>query len=100
MEEHPKKEDIVEKRKEKLKAKCLDWLKDPYNKAFLGILIFAIIIRIYFLVITKNQAVWWDAADYLTEAKVLAGNLNINYYFTPRRTFLMPLLWAGLLKLG
>jgi 4-amino-4-deoxy-L-arabinose transferase-like glycosyltransferase len=90
----------VEERKKNIKNYISNWLKDPYNKAFLGILILAIAVRIYFLVTTLHQAVWWDAADYLTEAKVIAGRLNIQYYFTPRRTFLLPLLWAGLLKLG
>lgn len=91
---------VAEKRKKKIKDYILNWLKDPYNKAFLGIFILAVTIRIYFLITTIHQPVWWDAADYLTEAKVLAGRLNIQYYFTPRRTFLLPILWAGLLKLG
>jgi uncharacterized membrane protein len=93
-------EEIVEKRKTKLKEFFLGWIKDNYDKAFLAVFIAAIVIRIYFLVTTINQPVWWDAADYLTEAKVLAGKLDIPYFFTPRRTFLLPLLWAGLLKLG
>lgn len=101
MEEHSeKKEYPLEKRVKKIKIKFFNWLKNPYNKVFLGILIFTIIIRIYFFIITKNQAVWWDAADYLNSAKVMAEIIDIDYFFTPRRTFLMPLFWAGLLKLG
>lgn len=91
---------IAENRKSKIKNYVLNWLKDPYNKVFLAIFILALVVRIYFLYISIHQTVWWDAADYLTEAKVLAGNLNIPYYFTPRRTFLLPLIWAGFLKLG
>jgi 4-amino-4-deoxy-L-arabinose transferase-like glycosyltransferase len=93
-------EDIINKRTSGIKKKILIWLKDPYNKVFLAILALAIIIRIYFLSITINQAVWWDAADYLTSAKVLANGLNIGYHFNPRRTILLPILWAVLLKLG
>jgi 4-amino-4-deoxy-L-arabinose transferase-like glycosyltransferase len=90
----------VEERKDKVKKYILNWLKDPYNKAFLGIFILALVVRLYFLITTINQTVWWDAADYLTEAKILAGTFNIPYYFTPRRTFLLPLIWAGLLRMG
>jgi 4-amino-4-deoxy-L-arabinose transferase-like glycosyltransferase len=93
-------EEEVEKRKLKLKKLFFGWIKDNYDKAFLAVFLLAVAIRLYFLVTTLNQPVWWDAADYLTEAKVLAGKLDIAYYFTPRRTFLLPLLWAGLLKLG
>ena len=91
---------LAEERKSKIKNYIQNWLKDPYNKIFLAVFILALVVRIYFLDITLHQTVWWDAADYLTEAKVLAGRINIPYYFTPRRTFLLPLLWAGLLKLG
>ena len=88
------------KKKSKLKEYFSDFLKDKYNKIFLGIFIFAIALRLYFLITSIHQSVWWDAADYLTEAKILAGKLNIVYDFTARRTFLLPLLWAGLLNLG
>jgi hypothetical protein len=91
---------VSEERTKKIKKYIMNWLKDPYNKVFLAIFIIAVAVRIYFLDITISQPVWWDAADYLTEAKVLAGKLAIPYFFTPRRTFLLPLLWAGLLKLG
>lgn len=97
-------EEEIETREENIKNRVKEkfylWLKDPYNKLFLAIFIFAIIIRIYFLSISIHQPVWWDAADYLTEAKILAGRLSIDYSFTPRRTFLMPLFWTGLIKLG
>ncbi len=90
----------IEKRKAGLKKFFFGWVKDNYDKAFIAVFLLAVAIRLYFLATTISQPVWWDAADYLTEAKVLAGKLNIPYYFTPRRTFLLPLLWAGLLKLG
>ncbi len=90
----------IEKRIKKLSGFFFGWVKDNYDKAFIAVLVLSVLIRIYFLSISIHQPVWWDSADYLTEAKVLAGNLNIPYYFTPRRTFLLPLLWAGLLNLG
>ncbi len=93
-------EKIIEKRKGKLKNFFFGWVEDNYDKAFIAVFILAILVRIYFFIVTKNQAVWWDAADYLTEAKVLGGIIHFDYSFTSRRTFLMPLLWAGLIKLG
>jgi len=98
--EELKKEDAVENRKAKIKTWFSSWIKDSHNKIFLGIFVLAIIIRIYFLINTLHQPVWWDAADYLTGAKVLGNGLDIGYVFNPRRAFLMPLLWAGLIKLG
>jgi MFS family permease len=90
----------LQKRKEKIQHFLFGWVKDNYDKAFIGVLLLAIVIRVYFLLITLNQTVWWDSADYLTEAKVLGKGLDIGYQFIARRTFLMPLLWAGLMKLG
>ena len=87
-------------RKSKIKQKVVNWLKDPHNKIFLAILILGIIIRVYFFYHTLHQTVWWDSADYLTEAKVLSGQLNVDYFFTARRTFLLPLIWSFMFRLG
>jgi hypothetical protein len=93
-------EEETEKGKNKLYKFFFGWIKDNYDKAFIAILIFAIIIRLYFLIITKDQAVWWDTADYLSYFKKLAGVIKFDYLFTPRRTFLLPLIWLSLFKLG
>jgi len=93
-------EKIIEKRNNGIKKKIIDWLKDPYNKIFLAIFIFAIAIRLYFFFITKSQPVWWDASDYLTQAKYFAGKLDFNIFFNPRRPFFLALLWGILFRLG
>ena len=93
-------ERIAEERKNKVKEKISNWWKDPYNKIFVGIFILAVIVRFYFFFVTVDQPVWWDSADYLTEAKVIGSGLNIDYHFNPRRTFLLPLIWGMLFKLG
>ena len=48
---------------------------------------------------TKTQPLWWDEADYLTTGKMFAG-YDLDFIISPRRTFLLPLLFAGILKLG
>lgn len=61
--------DKAEGRKEKIK----NWLKNPYNLTFLGIMVFAFLIRFYYFFLTKNQTLWWDEAGYMAAAKSYAG---------------------------
>lgn len=75
------------------------WLKNPYNLALVGVIVLAIAIRLYFFFMTKSQPLWWDEADYLSTGKTIAG-YDLNFTISPRRTFLLPLLFAGILKLG
>lgn len=76
-------------------------IKDKYLLILLGILIFAFILRIWVFSITINQPVWWDEADYLSEAKRIGLRLehvrNLWYY---RRTFFLPLFWGFIYRLG
>ena len=90
----------IQNRTDAIKNFFLDWIKDNHNKIFLGIFLFAVIIRVYFFFKTLDQAVWWDAADYLTQAKYLAGNLNFDYTFDPHRPFFLALLWGILFRIG
>jgi 4-amino-4-deoxy-L-arabinose transferase-like glycosyltransferase len=90
----------MEQRKNKLNNFLFGWVKDNYDKAFLGVLALALIIRIYFFIITKTQPVWWDAADYLSLAKVFGKGLRLDYLFSPRRPFLLSLIWAFFFKIG
>jgi len=92
--------EIAEERKKKIYDKIKEWFKDPYNKIFFAIFVFSIIIRLYFFWTTRTQPVWWDEADYLSSAKSLGGVMNIDYFFNPRRPFLLPLIWGIMLKLG
>ena len=92
--------DDLQDRKSEVKRFFKKLISSKENYLLIGILVFAFIIRLYFFLKTYNQAVWWDAADYLTAAKVLGKNLMINYEWDPRRPFLMALLWGLILKLG
>lgn len=100
--EEEKEEDIIEKRKEILKTKLNNLLEDPYNKAFLIVLIIAFAIRLWIFFKTLDQAVWYDAANYLNTAKKWAGltpNIPDTWYY--RRGFFWPLFsaffyWTGL----
>lgn len=85
--------------KEDKKQKIKDWLKDPHNLIFAGILILAFIIRLYYFVITKNQPMWWDESDYMAYAKNLAG-FNVDWTIVPEHNSLFPFLAAGFFKLG
>jgi hypothetical protein len=58
--------------------KSLIWLKNPYNLALVGIIIFAVVIRFYYFWITKNQPLWWDESEYMSKAKAIAGLVNYN----------------------
>jgi 4-amino-4-deoxy-L-arabinose transferase-like glycosyltransferase len=49
------------------------WIKNPYNLALIAILLFAFGIRIYYLNLSSNQALWWDEAEYGSAAKHIAS---------------------------
>src|SRR3989338_2464385 len=69
-----------------------------YDLAFIGVLAFAVAIRLYFFYITQDQALWWDGAEYMNMAKDFAGTYSAEW--GPGRPVLLPLIWAGMLKLG
>ncbi len=83
------------------KNKKTNWFKDKYNLTFLGILLLAIAIRIYYFTLTAHQPLWWDESDYLAYAKNLA-NLGGDWIVTAQHNSLFPFIVAGLflLKLG
>jgi 4-amino-4-deoxy-L-arabinose transferase-like glycosyltransferase len=80
------------------------WLKEPLNLSLLGVLVFAVAVRIYYFSITKGQALWWDEAAYGSLARnfishmwdgtsLITGELAI-------RPLLFPLAWSYLMRLG
>ena len=71
MEEEQEK--VMDERREKVRDSIKSWLKDPHNLTFLGIMVLALVIRLYYFVLTKNQPLWWDESDYMAYAKTLAG---------------------------
>ncbi len=70
--------------------KIKHWFKDPYNLALIGILVFAFCLRLYYFILTKNQPLWWDEAEYLSIAKHWA--LGTPYSMIINRPPLFPLL--------
>ncbi len=94
-------QDILSERKEKVKKKLFSWVQDNYDLTFIFILIAAFIIRFLVFLKTQDQAIWWDAADYLGTAKRWAGFnpylMDVWYY---RRGFFWPLFGAVFFKLG
>src|SRR3989344_1966632 len=81
-----------------IKEKVKTCLKDPYNLAIIGVVIASFIIRLYYLVYTKGQTLWWDEAEYMSSAKNIA--FGVPYDFNPQRPPLFQLFGAILLKLG
>ncbi|MSR86283.1 glycosyltransferase family 39 protein, partial [Candidatus Woesearchaeota archaeon] len=54
---------------ESLKEKVKGFFSKRENQIILGIILIALLIRLYFFFKTFNQALWWDEADYMTIAK-------------------------------
>jgi len=97
MEENDKK---IKERKDKLKKFFFGWVEDNYDKAFIGVLILAFILRIWVFMITKDQAMWFDAAEYMSTAKHWAGIGNMTDLWYYRRGFFWPLFCAIFFKFG
>ena len=85
----------LEKRKEQLKINIKSFFNDKYNLYLIGILIFAFIIRIYYLIITQNQALWWDEAEYMLKAKSFFFDIPVTGIGSMREP-IIPLIWAVL----
>lgn len=86
-------ENTFEKRKEKV----IGWLMNNYNLIFIGILILAFVLRLYYFFITLNQPLWWDEAEYASKAisyvKGTPSTIGLE------REIILPLFWAFLYKL-
>src|SRR3989344_3305333 len=78
------------------KDKLKEFLKN--NLVLISILIFGFIIRIYYLILTKNQAGWWDENEYLSVG--LYWFFDIPYELNPQRPPLLSLIEGILMKLG
>ncbi len=101
MTDSERREETIEKTKNKWKKRLFGWVENNYDKAFLAILILAFIARFWMFLKTKDQAIWWDAADYLATAKKWAGvNSNLIDMWYYRRGFFWALFGAILFKLG
>lgn len=78
--------------------KWLNWLKDPFNLSIFLVILISILIRIYFLALTKNQPLWWDEAEYLGIAREWAFGTPIDEF--PLRPMFLPFIAFILFKLG
>jgi len=76
--------------------KCLEFFDKNSNLILIGILIFALIIRLKYL--TINQAVWYDEAEYLASAKAWAFGTPYELHFV--RPVLLPFIFSIFYKLG
>lgn len=79
------------------------WLKDRQNVLLILLIAFTIIIRLYYFFKVGEQPIWWDEGDYLAIAKVWAEGMSTPEWwghFTTMRPLLLPLLFAGLFKIG
>ncbi len=81
------------------KEKAKVWIKDPYNLVLVGILAFALAIRLYFFFVTKTQPLWWDEAEYMLKAKNLAFGTPETGWFSGR-PILFSLVSALFFKIG
>ena len=82
----------------KLKEKSLIWIKQPFNAAFVALIIFTITLRLYYFILTQNQALWWDEADYMMMAKHWA--FGYYYEFAPVRPILFSFIAYIFLKIA
>ena len=79
------------------KDKIKKFLKN--NAGIILILLFGFIIRIYYYLITKNQPLWYDEAEYGSYALNWAFGVPIES-INPQRPPLLPLMEAIIFKLG
>ncbi|MEK6875331.1 MAG: glycosyltransferase family 39 protein [Nanoarchaeota archaeon] len=93
-------EEIIEKRK----SKFISWFNKTDNLILISILVFALVLRIYFFIITMNQPLWWDEACYGSIATNLVTHIWDDTALiigeTKIRPFIFPFIWSILIRLG
>src|SRR3989344_862425 len=100
-EERTHEEEIIsEKTKEELKNKISAVTKSKYTSAFILIFLVGILIRLYFLYITRAQPLWWDEADYMAFAKNLAGVDSITWIVTAKHNSIFPFIVSIFMRLS
>ena len=94
----------IEKKKELLKNKIDSALRNKYLLALIGIILFGLILRIYFFIITKDQAHWWDTLAYAAIAKESVYHLWNGTHFIVSESIirapLLPFLWSLFMRLN
>ena len=80
--------------------KIKNFFSDYHNIILVAILLFSFIVRLYFLIQTSSQPLWWDEAQYAEEARRIGLGLETNDIWYYRRTILLPIIWASLFFAG
>ncbi len=80
------------------KEKIRNFFKNKWNLALIFILIIAFAVRLYYFLISYNQALWWDEAEYLGIA--LHWVKDVYYDINIQRPPFFPFLIAIFMKLS
>jgi hypothetical protein len=62
-------EEAIQEKKRKVK----EWLSKKENLFIVFLFLSIFLIRLYYFILTKNQPLWWDEAEYMSAAKGYAG---------------------------
>jgi len=93
-------EEKVKEKKEKIK----NWLKKPLNLTFIGVMLFAFVIRFHYFLMTKSQPLWWDELAYGSLAKNFLSHAWDGTPLIIRETLirppLFPFIWSLFLRLN
>lgn len=76
----------------------INWFKKPDNAVLIGIITLAFVVRLYHFIITLNQPLWWDEAEYLAASKHFA--FGIPYVVNPQRPPFFQMIAGFFLKIG
>lgn len=86
-------DDKLLERKEKIKL----WFKDPYHLIILGVIVLALVVRLYFFFLTQNQPLWWDESEYMLKGKsMFLGTPSTGW--AAQREIVIPIIWGLLYK--
>ncbi|VVB80292.1 Dolichyl-phosphate-mannose-protein mannosyltransferase [uncultured archaeon] len=89
----------TEASKEKFLLKVKKWLKDPQNLVLIGILLLALVLRLYYFFLTTNQPLWWDESEYMLKAKSFAfGTPDTGWWYG--RPILFSVISSFFFKVG
>lgn len=76
-----------------------DFFEKYSSKILWVILILAVAVRLYYFFLTRNQALWWDEAEYLVVSKIWAGLIPDVGWFGGR-PLLLPFIGFIFYKIG
>lgn len=80
------------------KEKIMNLFKNKTNLILIGIIILAVILRLYYFYATQGQTLWWDEAEYMATAKHWA--FDVPYDVNPQRPPLFQFMSALAFMVG